>query len=214
MNLKNLIEVLHKKNSNLFIILLEFIIISMILLEIFFNTSFNIFLIISALLMTFIILTNITEFNFLKKESSKKNDKQLPSKPKNPEDINVQKFEKIKDMKTQSDDNDDLGIPDIPEPPKRKDKISLDSKNISIDVLRKIEQNKDKDKEMILVNCERCKKVIAVPVPKDLVYSNKLPVVPISYVHNNEEGTDQHVITIYIDHDFDVRRQRLSDVVF
>jgi S1-C subfamily serine protease len=29
---------------------------------------------------------------------------------------------------------------------------------------------------MILVNCERCKKVIAVPVPHNLVKKNKLPV--------------------------------------
>jgi hypothetical protein len=124
------------------------------------------------------------------------------------------KENKKKESKEVMEEEIDLNVPEIPEPPKRKDKLKLDSKNLSIDALNKLKKGKVKNTEMILVNCERCKKVIAVPVPHNLVKKNKLPVVPISYVHNNEEGSDQHVITIYVDHDFDVRRQRISDVVF
>ena len=42
---------------------------------------------------------------------------------------------------------------------------------------------------------------------------SELPIVPISFVHKNLETKDQHCITIHLDHDFDIRRQRLSDVV-
>ena len=67
--------------------------------------------------------------------------------------------------------------------------------------------------KVILVNCERCKAVIPVPVPKKAVLDSELPVVPISYVHKNLQKEDQHCLTIHLDHDFDIRRQRISDVV-
>ena len=67
--------------------------------------------------------------------------------------------------------------------------------------------------KVVLVNCERCKAVIPIPVPKKVVIESEIPIVPVSYVHKNLENKDQHCITIHLDHDFDIRRQRLSDVV-
>ena len=67
--------------------------------------------------------------------------------------------------------------------------------------------------KVVLVNCDRCKAVIPIPVPKKVVSESELPIVPVSYVHKNLDKKDQHCITIHLDHDFDIRRQRLSDVV-
>ena len=110
-----------------------------------------------------------------------------------------------------SDEDMELGIPTIPVAPKKKEKITIDSPGLSTDILDKIKEIESKNVEVVLVNCDRCEKVIPVPIPKKAVLESDLPVVPISYVHTHDK--DQHCITIHVDHDFDIRRQRISDVV-
>jgi hypothetical protein len=107
----------------------------------------------------------------------------------------------------------ELEIPVVPEAPKKKEKLNLDGSKVSNDVLKRMKKYESPNIKVVLVNCERCKAVIPVPVPKKAVLDSELPVVPISYVHKNLQNQDQHCITIHIDHDFDIRRQRLSDVV-
>jgi len=107
----------------------------------------------------------------------------------------------------------ELGIPSVPEPPKKEDRLSIDSPDLAPDVLTRIKKVESPDMKVVLVNCERCKAVIPIPIPKRAVLESKLPIVPISFVHNNLESKDIHCITIHLDHDFDIRRQRLSDVV-
>ena len=107
----------------------------------------------------------------------------------------------------------ELGIPSVPEPPKKKDSLSINSPDLAPDVLARIKKVESPDMKVVLVNCERCKAVIPIPIPKRAVLESKLPIVPISFVHNNLESKDKHCITIHLDHDFDIRRQRLSDVV-
>jgi hypothetical protein len=110
-----------------------------------------------------------------------------------------------------SEEDMELGIPSIPVAPKKRDKITIDSPGLSTDILNKIKEIESENVEVVLVNCDRCEAVIPVPVPKKAVLESELPVVPISYVHTHDE--DQHCITIHVDHDFDIRRQRISDVV-
>ena len=107
----------------------------------------------------------------------------------------------------------ELDIPTVPEAPKKKEKLSLDKSKLSGDVLERMKKIESPDIKVVLVNCERCKAVIPVPIPKKAVLESELPVVPISYVHKNLQKLDQHCLTIHLDHDFDIRRQRLSDVV-
>ncbi|MFX1308472.1 MAG: hypothetical protein ACFE8C_02145 [Promethearchaeota archaeon] len=106
-----------------------------------------------------------------------------------------------------------LDIPVVPEAPKKSKKITLHTSNLSKDVLERIKKIESPDVKVVLVNCERCKAIIPVPVPKNAVLDSELPVVPISYVHKNLQKKDQHCLTIHLDHDFDIRRQRISDVV-
>lgn len=107
----------------------------------------------------------------------------------------------------------DLDIPLVPESPKKQNKLTLDPSKLSADVLKRMKKYESPDTKVVLANCERCGAVIPIPIPKKAVLESELPVVPISYVHNNLENKDQHCLTIHLDHDFDIRRQRLSDVV-
>ena len=85
---------------------------------------------------------------------------------------------------------------------------------MSADLLQNLKRLESDSNKVVLVNCERCREIIPVPIPKDYVINSDLPVVPISYVHSNSLMKDQHCITLHLDHDFDIRRQRISDVVF
>ncbi|MFX0083777.1 MAG: hypothetical protein ACFE94_18655 [Candidatus Hodarchaeota archaeon] len=159
-----------------------------------------------------------TNKNSNKKE---KKNKQIESKKQDVTKVkNVDK--KITDTKPKeiSDKPDystkehkDLDIPSVPEPPKKKDNVSIDSPDLIPDVLKRIKKVESPDMKVVLVNCDRCKAVIPIPVPKKVVIDSELPIVPVSYVHKNLDNKDQHCITIHLDHDFDIRRQRLSDVV-
>ena len=108
----------------------------------------------------------------------------------------------------------ELDIPLVPESPKQKDKITINSPGLSPDLVTKMKKLGSGKNKVVLVNCERCKEIIAVPIPRAFLLKSELPVVPVSYVHKNSKKKDQHCITLYLDHDFDIRRQRISDVVF
>ncbi len=124
----------------------------------------------------------------------------------------VQQLLKLKtqELKYLSEEDKELSIPKIPEAPKAS-KISINTSGLSTEIIEKIKLMEGPEIKVVLVNCERCKGVIPVPVPEKIVKKSELPVVPISFVH--EKNDDRHCITIYLDHDFDIRRQRLSDVI-
>ncbi len=142
------------------------------------------------------------------KFSSKKNKdekKSIIEKKKNIDKANLD-FSTVEDV--------ELGIPLVPESPKKKNKLTVNSPGLSADLLQKLKRLESDKIKVVLVNCERCKEIIPVPIPKYYVIKSDLPVVPISYVHSNSHMKDQHCITLHLDHDFDIRRQRISDVVF
>jgi len=122
----------------------------------------------------------------------------------------------VKSGKTDISTEEDLelDIPSVPESPKRKDKITINSPGLSADLVTQMKKLESKKVKVVLVNCERCKEIIAVPIPKNFVLKSELPVVPISYIHKNSQKKDQHCLTLHLDHDFDIRRQRISNVVF
>ncbi|MFW9936545.1 MAG: hypothetical protein ACFFD5_02785 [Candidatus Thorarchaeota archaeon] len=121
------------------------------------------------------------------------------------EDSKTNKYTSKEDM--------DLEIPVVPEAPKKENKITKNSPGLSTELLEKIKKLESNTIKVVLVNCERCKTIIPVPVPKRVILKSELPVVPFSFVHKNPNQKDQHCITLHLDHDFDIRRQRLSDVV-
>ena len=154
-------------------------------------------------------------------DEKEKNHKKIESKKQ--DGVKLKKVDgkigdsKSKEVNDQPDystkEHKDLDIPSVPEPPKKKDKISIDSPDLPPDVLKRFKKIESPDVRVVLVNCDRCKAVILIPIPKNVVIESELPVVPVSYVHKNLDKKDQHCITIHLDHDFDIRRQRLSDVV-
>jgi len=119
----------------------------------------------------------------------------------------------LKVMEKLEGSEEQLHTPAVPEPPKEKFKVKLDSSSLSIDVSNP-SSTIDTDKiKGVLVNCARCNQILTIPVPKAKILNSELPVVAISYIHKNKEGKDQHSITLYLDRDFDIRRQRYSDVI-
>lgn len=123
------------------------------------------------------------------------------------------KIEKNSSYKSNVKEEFELDAPPIPEAPKKKEKLTVNSPGLSNDLLEKMKKLQRKGKEVVLVNCERCQEVIPIAIPKKIVEKSELPVIPISFVHKNHQGKDLHCITIHIDHDFDIRRQRISDVI-
>ncbi|TFG22404.1 MAG: hypothetical protein EU532_14440 [Promethearchaeota archaeon] len=112
-----------------------------------------------------------------------------------------------------SKEHQDLDVPSVPIAPKKKERITSKSPGLSTDLIKKIKTLESNLVKVVLVNCERCGEIITVPITKISIDSSELPVVPISYVHLNSKGKDPHCITLFLDHDYDIRRQRISDVI-
>lgn len=118
-----------------------------------------------------------------------------------------------KDPTYSSKENQDLEVPSVPIAPNKKEKITSKSPGLSTNLLKKIKALESDSVKVVLVRCERCEEIIAVPITKVAIINSKLPIVPFSYVHMNSKGKDQHCIILHLDHDFDIRRQRISDVI-
>ncbi|MFO8019474.1 MAG: hypothetical protein R6U96_12660 [Promethearchaeia archaeon] len=123
------------------------------------------------------------------------------------------KGKKKESLEYSSEEEEELDVPSIPEAPEKRLNVKIEDPNLSTEVVKKMEELDKKNNEVVLVNCDRCKSVIPIPVPKDAVEKSELPIVPISYVHKNMKAKDKHCITIHLDHDFDIRRRRFSDVI-
>ena len=185
----------------------------------------NILLLIALITLFIILLFNFLSFflpiKYPKKFKVKLEEQKRKTKIKKRQKlINLSKTDPSSKLKIEdeqkvylSEEDMELEIPVIPEAPKKKEKLTLDSSNLSIDVIERIKLAKSPNTKVVLVNCERCKAIITVPITKNFVTKSKLPVVPISFIHKNLQNKDQHCLTIHLDHDFDIRRQRISDVV-
>ena len=159
-----------------------------------------------------------------KNDSKNKDDKQLSDSNSSKNQVSSKsigqpnsgkpKKETVKKGKSSFSIEEELDIPLVPESPKQKDKITINSPGLSADLVTQMKKLESVKNKVVLVNCERCKEIIAVPIPKAFVLKSELPVVPISFIHKNSKKKDQHCITLHLDHDFDIRRQRISDVVF
>lgn len=150
------------------------------------------------------------------KSEDKSSKKQFSSTSKEQTKVVKTKKDSVKMTKKSfsTEEEFELDIPLVPESPKQKGKITISSPGLSPDLVTQMKKLETVKNKVVLVNCERCKEIIAVPIPRNFVLKSELPVVPISYVHKNSKKKDQHCITLHLDHDFDIRRQRISDVVF
>ncbi|MHA1272859.1 MAG: hypothetical protein ACTSVV_00975 [Promethearchaeota archaeon] len=113
----------------------------------------------------------------------------------------------------ESEEHEKLYVPSIPEPAKDIKPV-LNFTGISDNILERFKGLDLQKNRIVFVNCERCNEVIPIPILKNLVLESELPVVPISYIHCNRQKNDIHNITLFLDHNFDIRRQRISDVLF
>ena len=160
-----------------------------------------------------------------KKATKNKDDTHLSDKPSSKNQVTRKRKGQTKGVKRKketgkngkgdfsTEEDLELDIPSVPESPKKKDKITINSPGLSADLVTQMKKLESEKVKVVLVNCERCKEIITVPIPKKFILKSELPVVPISYIHKNPKKKDLHCITLHLDHDFDIRRQRISDVV-
>jgi hypothetical protein len=114
-----------------------------------------------------------------------------------------------KEIPTETDLTDEmLNIP----PPPMKKAINAKINELDLDIPNMDEiMKKDTDEiKHILVEDTIDNKNIIVPVPRELVLNAKEPVVEITYI----TGDPKHAVVIQVDHDFQVRRRRASQVIF
>ncbi|MHA1731428.1 MAG: hypothetical protein ACTSU5_05770 [Promethearchaeota archaeon] len=124
----------------------------------------------------------------------------LPSRPKTPGADTPAKAE--------TEDDDLLDIPDVP-PPKVLKTPKLATPEISAQFFDTPNLEETEDVKPVLIDCKWCGKNIVVPVKKKLVLDSELPVVPVTFLH----GDPKHALILHLDHDFQVRRRRLSDIL-
>ncbi len=59
----------------------------------------------------------------------------------------------------------------------------------------------------IFVKCERCDKTFIIDLPRKLVLSNPLEIVPVTILHHPD-----HALTVYLDQNFESRRDYVSEI--
>ena len=102
--------------------------------------------------------------------------------------------------------------PEVPSPPK-KPPIPLNVHELSDEILEKINQIDSEDTKAVLVNCERCKNTIVIPVPKKKVLEFNSKEILVTYIHKNIDNEDKHCITFELDSNFHVQLPRVADVI-
>ncbi len=130
----------------------------------------------------------------------------IVSNPQANEIVNEASIRKKGDKEYASAEEADLDIP-LPPPPKIKQTANVEVSDL---VFFDDKFVNNPDYQYILIECEGCGGVIKMPVPKAVVLSSPLPVVPVTYVHGKES---RHAILAHLDHEFQVRRIRFSHLV-
>ena len=59
----------------------------------------------------------------------------------------------------------------------------------------------------IFVKCERCDETFIIDLPRKLVLTNPLEVVPVTLLH-----AEDHALTVYLDQNFESRRDYISEI--
>ncbi len=130
----------------------------------------------------------------------------IVSNPQANELVDESKVLKKGDKDYASAEEAELDIP-LPPPPKVKQTANVEVSDL---VFFDDKFVNNPDYQYILIECEGCGGVIKMPVPKAVVLSSPLPVVPVTYVHGKES---RHAILAHLDHEFQVRRIRFSHLV-
>ena len=92
-------------------------------------------------------------------------------------------------------------IPKVPPVPAACDDLSVQKKQVVVD------PETITGVKRIFVKCERCDKTFIIDLPKKIVLSNPLQVVPVTLLH-----AEDHALTVYLDQNFESRRDYVSEI--
>ncbi len=110
------------------------------------------------------------------------------------------------------DKDEDFYAPDVP-PPRKTPIIPLDSEELSMDIIKKVEKIDTEEVKPVIIHCERCNKNVLIPIPKQAVLESKKREVLINYVHKNNINNDKHCLVFEVDHDFNILLPKVIDVI-
>lgn len=124
--------------------------------------------------------------------------------------INLTQAKDLPITKSSTEDYDDnqLNIPQIPA--KKALNAKVDKINLDIPNLDEIAKKDTATTKNIVIEDTFIKKNIVIPIPRKMILDAKEPVVEISYIYNEP----LHSVVVQLDHDFQVRRCRVSPVIF
>jgi hypothetical protein len=91
-------------------------------------------------------------------------------------------------------------IPKVPPVPVSCDDTSTKKKTV-------VDPETITGEKRIFVKCERCNKTFIIDLPKKIVLSNPLEVVPVTLLH-----AEDHALTVYLDQNFESRRDYVSEI--
>jgi hypothetical protein len=112
------------------------------------------------------------------------------------------------DSDSESESETELFIPGIPT--KKASSAKIENIELEIPDFNEIAKKDTPEVKHVVVEDYYCNKMVVVPVPRYLVLDSKEPVVEISYIMH----TPSHALIIQLDHDFQIRRQRSTPVIF
>ena len=127
----------------------------------------------------------------------------MPSIPKMPPNVSMGVSRTISSKATATTDMD-LSIPAVPM--KKPVKLQINANQLEL-----LKKKDTEDTKFILIECQICgDKPIEMPVPRHYVLEADVPVVDVTYIHSDPE----HAVVAQLDHDFQVRRRRASNIVY
>ena len=91
-------------------------------------------------------------------------------------------------------------IPKVPPVPASCDDLSTKKKKV-------VDTDSITGEKRIFVKCERCDKTFIIDLPKKIVLANPLEVVPVTLLH-----AEDHALTVYLDQNFESRRDYVSEI--
>ena len=109
-------------------------------------------------------------------------------------------------------EDEDYFAPAVP-PPRKTPTISLDSEELPEEILNKIKKVNTAEFKPLIIECERCQKIVLIPIPIKPVINSEKREILVNYVHKNNKNNDKHCLIFEIDHDFNILLPKAIDVI-
>ena len=112
-----------------------------------------------------------------------------------------------------SKDDEIFDAPPVP-PPKRKTSVPQDSQELSKTILERIKMVESEGNKAILIDCDRCKKKVVVPISKATILKSNTKYLTIAYIHKYSKKDNPHCLLFELDRETKVQLSKATDAIF